>query len=267
MILEDARPYVARVFGDEALQFVWLSLKDTAGRVAQNCVHALAEGWREERMKRELFALNDHLLKVIGIDIGKNSFHVIGQPYDKRPRHSPSAARRRPIPCRSCSCRSPNRSAPASSELGGKLHRQIAGLGALQDFDHVVGGAAKILGNVDPVADQTAVVDGLANCVNRGQSRRQCRRSNRSSLDEKQASRSTMTASTRSLARVGKTGSSSSGVRVSMGISVTPIVAAAVSISWRWFRLAIVAGFTSSPMFAAPGIRSRANSSCFAGSP
>jgi len=188
MILEDARPYVARVFGDEALQFVWLSLKDTAGRVAQNCVHALAEGWREERMKRELFALNDHLLKVIGIDIGKNSFHVIGQPYDKRPRHSPSAARRRPIPCRSCSCRSPNRSAPASSKLGGKLHRQIAGLGALQDFDHVVGGAAKILGNVDPVADFQQVAEDfilsslsstiitvygrLANCVNRGQSRR-----------------------------------------------------------------------------------------------
>ena len=74
MILEDARPYVARVFGDEALQFVWLSLKDTAGRVAQNCVHALAEGWREERMKRELFALNDHLLKDIGLsrsEIGK----------------------------------------------------------------------------------------------------------------------------------------------------------------------------------------------------
>ena len=74
MILEDARPYAARAFGDEALQFVWLSLKDTAGRVAQNCVHALAEGWREERMKRELFALNDHLLKDIGLsrsEIGK----------------------------------------------------------------------------------------------------------------------------------------------------------------------------------------------------
>ena len=74
MILEDARPYAARAFGDEALQFVWLSLKDTAGPVAQNCVHALAEGWREERMKRELFALNDHLLKDIGLsrsEIGK----------------------------------------------------------------------------------------------------------------------------------------------------------------------------------------------------
>lgn len=74
MILEDARPYVARVIGDEALQFVWLSLKDTAARVVQDCVHALAEGWREERMKRELFALNDHLLKDIGLsrsEIGK----------------------------------------------------------------------------------------------------------------------------------------------------------------------------------------------------
>ena len=74
MILEDARPYAARVFGDEALQFVWLSLKDTADRVVQNCFHALAEGWREERMKRELFALNDHLLKDIGLsrsEIGK----------------------------------------------------------------------------------------------------------------------------------------------------------------------------------------------------
>jgi uncharacterized protein YjiS (DUF1127 family) len=74
MILEDARPYVARAFGDAALQFVWLSLKDAAGRVVQNYVHALAEGWREERMRRELFALSDHLLKDIGLsrsEIGK----------------------------------------------------------------------------------------------------------------------------------------------------------------------------------------------------
>ena len=62
MILQDARPYVARASGDAALQFVWLSLKDTSGRVVQNCFHALAEGWREERMKRELFALCSRLL-------------------------------------------------------------------------------------------------------------------------------------------------------------------------------------------------------------
>jgi len=74
MILQDARPYDARAFGDAALQFVWLSLKDTADRVVQNCFHALAEGWREERTKRELFALSDHLLKDIGLsrsEIGK----------------------------------------------------------------------------------------------------------------------------------------------------------------------------------------------------
>jgi uncharacterized protein YjiS (DUF1127 family) len=74
MILQDARSYVARAFDDAALQFVWLSLKDTAGRIAQNCVHAIAEGWREERMKRELLALSDHLLKDIGLsrsEIGK----------------------------------------------------------------------------------------------------------------------------------------------------------------------------------------------------
>ena len=74
MILEDARPYVPRAFGDAALQFDWLSLKDAAIRVVRICVCALAEGWREERMRRELFALSDHLLKDIGLsrsDIGK----------------------------------------------------------------------------------------------------------------------------------------------------------------------------------------------------
>jgi uncharacterized protein YjiS (DUF1127 family) len=73
-VFEDARPYVAHAFGDAALQFVWLSLKHAAGRVVQNCVHAFAEGWREERMRRELFALSDHLLKDIGLsrsEIGK----------------------------------------------------------------------------------------------------------------------------------------------------------------------------------------------------
>jgi uncharacterized protein YjiS (DUF1127 family) len=74
MVFEDARPYVAHAFGDAALQFVWLSLKHAAGRVVQNCVHAFAEGWREERMRRELFTLSDHLLKDIGLsrsEIGK----------------------------------------------------------------------------------------------------------------------------------------------------------------------------------------------------
>ena len=89
MILEDARPYAARAFGDEALQFVWLSLKDTAGRVAQNCVDALAEEWREERMKRELFALNDHLLKDIGLsrsEIGKAAGMLAILPGGRLPR-------------------------------------------------------------------------------------------------------------------------------------------------------------------------------------
>jgi len=67
MILEDARPYVARAFGHAALQFVWLSLKDATVRAVRNCVYALAEGWREERMRRELFALSDRLLKDIGL--------------------------------------------------------------------------------------------------------------------------------------------------------------------------------------------------------
>src|SRR5207249_3976467 len=55
--------------------------------------------------------------------------------------------------------------------------------------------------------------------------------------------------------------------RVSTGMSVTAIAAAAVSISRRWFRSLTLVGFTSSPILVAPGIRSRANSSCFAGSP
>jgi uncharacterized protein YjiS (DUF1127 family) len=74
MILEDVRPYAARAIGGAALQFAWLSLKDAAVRVVRNCVYALAEGWREERMRRELFALSDHLLKDIGLsrsEIGK----------------------------------------------------------------------------------------------------------------------------------------------------------------------------------------------------
>src|SRR5262249_43177912 len=76
-----------------------------------------------------------------------------------------------------------------------------------------------------------------------------------------------MTTSTRSLASAGKTASRSSGVRVSTGMSVTAIAAAAVSISRRWLRSLTLVGFTSSPILVAPGIRSRANSSCFAGSP
>src|SRR5262249_33413980 len=71
-------------------------------------------------------------------------------------------------------------------KLGRKLHWQIAGLGALQDLDHVVGCTAKALGNVDPITDQATVIDGLAPCVERGQSRCQCRRSNCSTLPEKQ---------------------------------------------------------------------------------
>ena len=44
MILEDARPYVARAFGHAALQFVWLSLKDATVRAVRDCVYALAKG-------------------------------------------------------------------------------------------------------------------------------------------------------------------------------------------------------------------------------
>src|SRR6516162_4510456 len=116
-------------------------------------------------------------------------------------------------------------------EFGRKLYWQIAGLGAFQDLDHVVGCTAKVLQYIDSVADQAAVIDGFAPCVDRGQPRRQCRRSKCSPRVKNSGSRSAMTTSTRSFASVGKTGSRSSGVRVSTGMSVTAIAAAAVSIS------------------------------------
>src|SRR6516162_1043714 len=71
-------------------------------------------------------------------------------------------------------------------EFGRKLYWQIAGLGAFQDLDHVVGCTAEVLQYVDPVADQAAVIDGIARCVDRGQPRRQCRRSKCSPPSEKQ---------------------------------------------------------------------------------
>jgi len=56
----------------------------------------------------------------------------------------------------------------------------------------------------------------------------------------------------------------SSGVRVSTAMIVKVSAAPVVSISWRSL-VTDVEGFTSNPILVTPGIRSRANSSCFAG--
>jgi hypothetical protein len=57
--------------------------------------------------------------------------------------------------------------------LGRKLHRQIARLLAFQNPIHKVGAAAVVLAQVDAIADQTAILDVLAESIDRGQSRRQ----------------------------------------------------------------------------------------------
>jgi hypothetical protein len=46
-----------------------------------------------------------------------------------------------------------------------KLHRQVAGPRTFQDLDHVICCAARILRQVNPVADETTVIDMLAEPV------------------------------------------------------------------------------------------------------
>jgi uncharacterized protein YjiS (DUF1127 family) len=62
MFVVDANPYVARTFGAARL-----GLENRAIRFALNCARALAARWHEERSRRELLALSDHMLKDIGI--------------------------------------------------------------------------------------------------------------------------------------------------------------------------------------------------------
>src|SRR5262245_38715733 len=56
--------------------------------------------------------------------------------------------------------------------LGRKLYRQIGRLRTFQNLIHEVGGAAKVLAQIDAITDQTAILSVLTETVDRGQSRR-----------------------------------------------------------------------------------------------
>jgi hypothetical protein len=127
--------------------------------------------------------------------------------------------------------------------------------------------AAVGLAQVDAIADQTAILDVLAESIDRGQSRRQCEgRDPSARVDEHRRRQNDQDA--RALAhKYLNCGTDFIDVRTSIVAILTPDFPAAASTSRRCNTFDGLVTLDRMPMLLAAGIRSSAISTCFAVKP